>query len=153
MQKTQVRSLGQEDPLEKEMPNPSTVLAWRIPWTEEPVGLQSVGSQRVGREQQHIILVYFNPKTGTFFIYQSEKGKNNSLDKNSHINWPAGKVVVIPLRLNTGLTGRGASLLSLGIDQPSLVPCGTAFRLPGVCTLSSCLLRPTAQRRPLIGAD
>ena len=47
-QKTQVRSLGQEDPLEKEMATHSSVLAWRIPWTEEPGGLQSVGSQRVG---------------------------------------------------------------------------------------------------------
>ena len=46
--KTWVRSLGQEDPLEKEMATHSSVLAWRIPWTEEPGGLQSVGSQRVG---------------------------------------------------------------------------------------------------------
>ena len=44
---TQV-SLGQEDPLEKEMATHSSILAWRIPWTEEPGGLQSVGSQRVG---------------------------------------------------------------------------------------------------------
>ena len=45
-----VRSLGQEDPLEEEMATHSSVLAWRIPWTEEPGGLQSTGSQRVGRE-------------------------------------------------------------------------------------------------------
>ena len=45
---TQVRSLGQEDPLEKEMATHSSILAWRIPWTEEPGGLQSTGSQRVG---------------------------------------------------------------------------------------------------------
>ena len=44
---TRVRSLGQEDPLEKEMATHSSVLAWRIPWTEEPGGLQSMGSQRV----------------------------------------------------------------------------------------------------------
>ena len=42
---TQVRSLGQEDPLEKEMAPHSSTLAWRIPWTEEPGGLQSMGSQ------------------------------------------------------------------------------------------------------------
>ena len=48
MQETQVRSLGQEDPLEKGMATHSTILAWRIPWTEEPGGLQSMGSQRVG---------------------------------------------------------------------------------------------------------
>ena len=39
-------SLGQEDPLEREMPTHSSILAWRIPWTEEPGGLQSMGSQR-----------------------------------------------------------------------------------------------------------
>ena len=42
-----VRSLGWEDPLEREMATRSSVLAWRIPWTEEPGGLQSVGLQRV----------------------------------------------------------------------------------------------------------
>ena len=40
---TRVRSLGQEDPLEKEMATHSSILAWRIPWTEEPGGLQSMG--------------------------------------------------------------------------------------------------------------
>ena len=47
MQKTQVRSLGQEDPLEKEMATHSSILAWRIPWIEEPGSLQSMGSQRI----------------------------------------------------------------------------------------------------------
>ena len=47
MQDTGVQSLSQEDPLEKEMAAYSNILAWRIPWTEEPGGLQSVGSQRV----------------------------------------------------------------------------------------------------------
>ena len=46
-QETQVQSLGQEDPLEKRMATPSSILAWRIPWTEEPGGLQSMGLQRV----------------------------------------------------------------------------------------------------------
>ena len=44
-QETWVRSLGREDPLEKEMATHSSILAWRIPWTEEPGGLQSMGSQ------------------------------------------------------------------------------------------------------------
>ena len=48
MQETQVHSLGWEDPLEKEMATHSGILAWRIPWTEEPGGLQFPGSQRVG---------------------------------------------------------------------------------------------------------
>ena len=47
MQETQVQSLGQEDPLEKEMATHSSILALRIPWTEEPGGPQSMGSQRV----------------------------------------------------------------------------------------------------------
>ena len=46
-QETRVQSLGREDPLEKEMATQSSILAWRIPWTEEPGGLQSVGLQRV----------------------------------------------------------------------------------------------------------
>ena len=48
MQVTQVLSLGQENPLEKEIATHSSILAWRIPWTEELGGLQSMGSQRVG---------------------------------------------------------------------------------------------------------
>ena len=47
MRETWVRSLDREDPLEKEMATHSSILAWRIPWTEEPGGLQSTGSQRV----------------------------------------------------------------------------------------------------------
>ena len=46
MWETPVRSLSQEDPLEKEKATHSSILAWRIPWTEEPGGLQSMGSQR-----------------------------------------------------------------------------------------------------------
>ena len=50
MQETQVGSLGQKDPLEKEMTTHSSVLAWKIPWTEESGGLLSMGSQRVGHD-------------------------------------------------------------------------------------------------------
>ena len=48
MRETQVQSLGQEDPLEEEMAAHSSILAWEIPWGEEPGGLQSMDSQRVG---------------------------------------------------------------------------------------------------------
>ena len=48
MQETWLRPLGQEDALEKVMATHSSILAWGIPWTEEPGGLQSMGSQRVG---------------------------------------------------------------------------------------------------------
>ena len=47
MQETWVQSLGWEDPLEKEMATHSSILAWRTPWTEEPGGLQSVGSKEL----------------------------------------------------------------------------------------------------------
>ena len=59
MQETQVRSLGGENPLEKEMATHSSTLAWKIPWTEKPGRLRSMGSQRVGhdlatkQQQQH----------------------------------------------------------------------------------------------------
>ena len=50
VRETEVQSLGGEDPLEEGMVTHSRVLAWRIPWTEEPGGLQSMGSQRVGHD-------------------------------------------------------------------------------------------------------
>ena len=49
MRETQVQSLGQEDLLEKEMATHSSILAWKIPWAEEPGRLQAMGSQRVGQ--------------------------------------------------------------------------------------------------------
>ena len=60
-QQIQVQSLGQEDPLDEEMATHSSILAWKIPWTEEPGGLQSMGSQRSGHDErlsraQHLIL-------------------------------------------------------------------------------------------------
>ena len=48
LQETWVRSLGGKDPLEEGIATHSSILAWRIPWTEEPGGLQSIGSQRIG---------------------------------------------------------------------------------------------------------
>ena len=50
MRETRVRSLGREDPLEKEMAIHSSTIAWKIPWTEEPGRLQSMGLQRVGHD-------------------------------------------------------------------------------------------------------
>ena len=50
MEETWVQSLGREDLLEKEMTTHSSILAWKIPWMEEPGGLQSMGSQRVGHD-------------------------------------------------------------------------------------------------------
>ena len=50
VQETWIQSLSQEDPLEKEMTTYSSILAWEIPWTEKPGGLQSMGLQRVGQD-------------------------------------------------------------------------------------------------------
>ena len=60
MWETWVRSLGQEDPLEKGMATHSNILAWRVPWTEEPGGLQSMGSQRVRTERLNTFTFYVN---------------------------------------------------------------------------------------------
>ena len=60
MQETQVWSPGGEDPLEKEMAAHSSILAWRIPWTEKPGGLQSKGSERVGRNRVTNALTFFH---------------------------------------------------------------------------------------------
>ena len=70
MQEIWVQSLGREDPLEKEMESHSSILAWEIPWTEEPGGLQSIGSQSVRhnsvtkQQQQHIYYNDQNPGHG-----------------------------------------------------------------------------------------
>ena len=61
MQETWVQSLAEEDPLEKEMATCSSIFAWKIPWTEEPGGLHSMRSQRIGhtlvtKQQQHSIV-------------------------------------------------------------------------------------------------
>ena len=72
MQETRVRSLGWEDPLEKEMAIHSSILAWRIPWTEEPGGLQSTGWQRVG---------HFTPALQAYSLSSEPPGKP-PLDQN-----------------------------------------------------------------------
>ena len=58
MRETWVRSLGQEDPLEKEMAPHSSTIAWKTPWTEEPGRLQSMGSQRDTTERLHLLNTY-----------------------------------------------------------------------------------------------
>ena len=58
-QMTWVQSLGREDPLEKEMATHSSILAWKIPWTEEPGRLQSMGSQRINMNERIPIFTLF----------------------------------------------------------------------------------------------
>ena len=59
MQETQVQSLGWEDPLEKEMETPSSILAWKISWTEEPGGLQSMSRKESGMTER-LTLIYLH---------------------------------------------------------------------------------------------
>ena len=70
---TQVGSLGQEDPLEKEMATHSRILAWRIPWTEEPGRLQSMGSHRIRHDRRdlgdsHIVSLEIGSETSNFVL-------------------------------------------------------------------------------------
>ena len=58
MWETEVRSLGREDRLEEGMATHSSILAWRIPWTEEPARLRSIGLQRVGHDWSHLARIY-----------------------------------------------------------------------------------------------
>ena len=62
-----VQPLGREEPLEKEMATPSSVLAWRIPWTEEPIGLRSMWLQRV----RHTLVTKQRHSLSTRFLAQS----------------------------------------------------------------------------------
>ena len=69
MQETRVRSLGRENPLEEEMATHSSILAWRIPWTEEPDGLQPMGSQRVWHDwRTNTVNFYFKLKYNIVLI-------------------------------------------------------------------------------------
>ena len=80
MQETQVRSLIQEDPLEKEMATHCSILAWKIPWTEEPGRLQFLGLQRIGhdlatKQQQYVIY----DQTSYHWSYSSKKKEMKEL--------------------------------------------------------------------------
>ena len=76
MQETQVRSLGWEDPLEKEMATHSSTVAWKIPWTEQPSRLQSTGSQRV--RHNFTFTFHFNRAYFNFKKLMIESNQNSS---------------------------------------------------------------------------
>ena len=80
MQKAQVLSLGVEDPLEKEMATHSSTLAWRIPWTEEPGGLQSMGPKESDMtESLTLSRTHFSHTTGREACRDLEKGAGPKL--------------------------------------------------------------------------
>ena len=87
MQETQVRSLGQEHPLEKGMATHTSNLAWRISWTEDPGGFQSMGSQRVGHDwvtNTHNIVSVFLPVNSK----SSEQIQLEIIDMANLVWWP-----------------------------------------------------------------
>ena len=82
MQETRVQSLGRKNPLEEEMATCSSILAWKIPWTEEPGGLQSLGLQRVRQDwmTEHISTKDRAPKNWCFWTVVLEKTLQSPLD-------------------------------------------------------------------------
>ena len=85
--------MGQKDPLEKEMATCSSILAWKIPWTEEPSRIQTVGSQRVSHDSvaehtQHKTSTLAIPKPNTWTQHPSSDGRDpKSMDAASELRW------------------------------------------------------------------
>ena len=93
MQETWVRSLGREDPLEQVMATHSSILAWRIPWTQEPDRLQSTGPHRVEYDTEIRLIIFFAAKDGEALYSQQKQDWDltvaqimNSLLPNSDLN-------------------------------------------------------------------
>ena len=107
MQETRVQSLGREDPLEKEMATNSSILAWKIPWTEEPDRLQSVESQRVGHDWA--TNTYNQALDLTFSLLEiqerDEQVKLHHQEAISQIFWDVGSFIEqmlwFPLQINS----------------------------------------------------
>ena len=85
MQETQIRTLVWEDPLEKEMATHSSILAWRIPCTEEPGKLQSMGSQKVGHDCAHALCYLEKKRKKKTNDSSSSLHLENYLNQNRHI--------------------------------------------------------------------
>ena len=77
MQQIQVPSLVWEDPLQEELATHSSVLAWRIPWTEEPGGLQAMGPQRVGHDGAFMIILHLRGSSVTECLWEEGEGPKN----------------------------------------------------------------------------
>ena len=77
-----------EDPLEKEMAAHSSILAWKIPWTEEPGGLQSMGSQRVGCDRVTLSLFFFNKKGNVMCPWGHKRVGQFSVTKKTKGSYP-----------------------------------------------------------------
>ena len=105
MQETQVQSLGWEDSLEEEMASHSTILAWRIPWTEEPGWLQSRGSQRVGHYWETFTLspfrsCYTHGPPPFFFFFTTLRGFHEKKKKSPRLRGGVTSVFISSLVIN-----------------------------------------------------
>ena len=116
MRETWVQSLGQEDLLEKEMATHSSILAWKIPWMEEPCRLQSMGSQRVGHDWATSLSLYF--------IFWQEDG---STGETSFPLLPGLFPSSYPIRLNNG---QPRVYLSPWRRRPTACPHNPTFMKP-----------------------
>ena len=103
MQETWVWSLGEEDPLEKEMATHSSTLAWKTPWMEEPGGLQSIESQRVGNDWA--TLLSLSPWTFFGIVFLRDRNEN----------WPFSSPVA------TAQFSKFAGMLSVAVSQRHLL--------------------------------
>ena len=120
MQATWVQSLGREDPLEKEMATHSSILAWRTPCTEEPSGLQSMGSQRVGHDWATSLSI------SAFFIVQLSHpymttGKTILLTRRTFVGKVMSLLFNMLSRLVITFLPRTKSLLISWLQSPSAV--------------------------------
>ena len=129
MQKTWVLSLGWEDTLEKRMSTPSSILAWRIPWTEDPGGLQSMDSQRVGHDWA----------TFTFTFSHIQISINRSIDR-SVPTWIHCEIIGRRLNIaqNPGAE-RFLERISWGLGEPGGTQRGPSLYLlslfSGICPI------------------
>ena len=108
VQETQVQVLGWADPLEKEMVIHSSMLAWRIPWTEEPGGLQFIGSQRVGHDWASKRSTHTAQMKG---LSQLEKGENSRNEQKSSYT---------PIKINLKSMKKSYALYKLINMKPQL---------------------------------
>ena len=134
MQEAWVQFLGQEDPLEKGMATHSSILAWRIPWTEEPGCLQSVGLQRVRHDWACMALQYFR------HYFQPLAGNSDTTEAtqqaSTHGGRGAGPLATLAHLFNRSFPRRSA----VGEDTPNT--CTTVDFLEGVRAcghLSACV--------------
>ena len=126
MWKIQVQSLGQEDPLEKEMATHSSILAWRIPWTEEPSGLQSMGSQRVRCDWVTTTHTIYKSVLPWYVIGISSPPQFSSVEEG--FSWPEGGVnILIAESECPGGSGCVGSECELSLGSPHTLPLHVLF--------------------------